>query len=78
MSVRSFESAPFLLHVSNYANPAMQAGTDEDAMDGGADCPPNEIPSVLGCLRGFGSAVALEAVTGLLLFSLWHFRHIAW
>lgn len=84
MTGRAFERSqveplPFPLHVSSYASPAIKGYVDADAaFDPETDCPSDEYPTAGGCLRGFRWAIGIEAATGLIVFTVWHFRHLLW
>lgn len=68
------EPLPFPLHVSGYAGPA-EANSGFDTQ---TECAPGEYPTAAGCLRGFCSAIGIEAVAGLIILTVWHFRHLLW
>jgi hypothetical protein len=76
MLVRTVKKTPFLSLNRDVRNVISESQCEDCGRSWEPELPANEIPSVVGCLRGFGSAVALEAITGVLLFSFWYLRHL--
>jgi hypothetical protein len=81
MSVRTFEGSslepiPFSLPtlLSGYATPTADARARQAAAFSKEDqWPADEIPTAIGCLRGFCWAIGIECAAVFCVFGVWRF-----